>query len=138
MAAGEWGRTRDARLAAAGSPTWRQRVEALRYVPLLLRLVWETHRGMATLMLILRLVQAAIPVATLWVGKLIIDTVIALRSGPRDYSPLWTLVAIEIAIVIAGELLSRGSALVEGLLGDLFSNHSSVRLMQHASSLDLE
>ncbi|HET9002502.1 MAG TPA: hypothetical protein VFN39_00750, partial [Gemmatimonadaceae bacterium] len=81
MATGEWGRTRDARLAAAGSPTWRQRVEALRYVPLLLRLVWETHRGLAALMLVLRVLQSGIPVATLWVGRLIIDTVIALRSG---------------------------------------------------------
>ena len=67
MAAGEWGRTRDARLAAAGSPTWRQRVEALCYVPLLLRLVWETHRGLAALMLVLRVLQSGIPVATLWV-----------------------------------------------------------------------
>lgn len=138
MAAGEWGRTRDARLLAAGSPTWRQRVEALRYVPVLLRLVWETDRGLATLMLALRVVQSGIPVATLWVGKLIIDTVIALRGGARDYTPLWTLVAIEIALVIAGELLSRASSLVEGLLGEMFSNHSSIQLMQHASSLDLE
>ena len=139
MAQGEQGgRTRDARLANGSSPTWRERLEALRYVPLLVRLVWETHRGLASVMIALRLVQSGLPVATLWVGKLIIDQVIALRSGPRDYSALWTLVAIEIALVIASELLSRASSLVEGLLGDLFSNHSSVQLMQHASSLDLE
>ena len=138
MAQGDRGKSRDARGTAVGSPTWRARVEALRYVPLLVRLVWETDRGLASLMIALRVVQSAIPVATLWVGKLIIDTVIALRSGPRDYAPLWRLVAIEIALVIASELLSRASSLIEGLLGDLFSNHSSVRLMQHASSLDLE
>ena len=138
MAQGDWARSRDARMTTAGSPTWRQRLEALRYVPLLVRLVWETNRGLSTLMLVLRVAQSGIPVATLWVGKLIIDTVIALRAGPRDYGALWKLVAIEIALVIAGELLSRASSLVEGLLGDLFSNHSSVQLMQHASSLDLE
>jgi ATP-binding cassette subfamily B protein len=139
MAQGDqWGRTRDARLATTGSPTWRERLEALRYVPLLVRLVWETHRGLASLMIVLRIVQAGIPVATLWVGKLIIDRVIALREGTHDFASLWPLVAIEIALVIARELLSRSSSLVEGLLGDQFSNHSSVRLMQHASSLDLE
>lgn len=138
MAQGEWGQTRDTRGAAAGTPTWRARIEALRYVPMLVRLVWETDRALASLMIALRLLQSAIPVAMLWVGKLIIDTVIALRTGPRDYAPLWTLVAIEIGLVVASELLSRASSLVEGLLGDLFSNHSSVRLMRHASSLDLE
>ncbi len=138
MAQGDLGTTRDARGTAAGTPTWRARLEALRYVPMLVRLVWETDRALASLMVALRLVQSGIPVAMLWVGKLIIDTVIALRTEPRDYAPLWTLVAIEIGLVVASELLSRTSSLVEGLLGDLFSNHSSVRLMRHASSLDLE
>ncbi len=138
MAQGDWGKTRDPLGPAAGTPTWRARLEALRYVPMLVRLVWETDRALASLMIALRLVQSAIPVAMLWVGKLIIDTVIALRTGPRDYAPLWILVAIEIGLVLASELLSRASSLVEGLLGDLFSNHSSVRLMRHASSLDLE
>jgi ATP-binding cassette subfamily B protein len=47
------------------------------------------------------------------------------------------LVAIELGIVIVGELLARASSLVESLLGDLFSNRISVRLMQHAATLDL-
>ena len=138
MASADWGKSREARLAATASPTWKERLEALRYVPMLLRLVWETDRRLASLMLLLRLAQSGIPVATLWVGKLIIDTVLALRSGPRDYGRLWELVALEIAIVVAGELLSRLSSLTEGLLGDLFSNHTSIRLMRHAASLDLE
>ncbi|HEX2781181.1 MAG TPA: ABC transporter ATP-binding protein/permease [Gemmatimonadaceae bacterium] len=126
------------RLAGALAPTWRERLEALRHVPMLLRLVWETDRRLAALMVLLRLVQSVVPVATLWVGKLIIDTVLALRGGPRDYTRLWELVALEIGIVIASEILSRVSSLVEGLLGDQFSNHTSIRLMQHAASLDLE
>ncbi|HEX8850432.1 MAG TPA: ABC transporter ATP-binding protein [Gemmatimonadaceae bacterium] len=125
-------------MAATAAPTWRQRVEALRYVPMLLRLVWETDRRLATVMLLLRLVQSGVPVATLWVGKLIIDTVLALRARSDDLGRLWELVALEVAIVIVGELLSRLSSLTEGLLGDLFSNHTSIRLMRHAASLDLE
>ncbi len=41
------------------------------------------------------------------------------------------------AIVLGGEFLARASALVESLLGDLFSNDISVRLMRHAATLDL-
>ncbi len=70
-------------------------------------------------------------------GKLIIDTVLAIRGGTAVVSQLWELVALEIALVVAGEILARGSALVESLLGDLFSNVTSVRLMEHAATLDL-
>jgi len=88
-------------------------------------------------MIVLRLLRAFVPIATLWVGKLIIDTVVAAQAGSFDFAPLWKLVALEIAIVLVGEWLARGSALVESLLGDLFSNHISVRLMEHAATLDL-
>ncbi len=119
-------------------PGWRARLEALRYVPPLLRLVWQTHRGFTAAMVVLRLLRAFVPIATLWVGKLIIDTVVlALEQGP-DFSRLWRLVALEIGIVIVGEVLARTSALVESLLGDLFSNYTSIRLMEHAATLDLE
>jgi ATP-binding cassette, subfamily B, bacterial len=118
-------------------PGWRERVAALRYVPPLIKLVWQTHRGYAATMIALRLFRAFIPVATLWIGKLIIDTVIAMREATPDFARLWKLVAIEIAIVLIGETLARVSGLVESLLGDLFSNYTSVRLMEHAALLDL-
>lgn len=118
-------------------PTLHQRFSALRYIRPLISLVWETHRGYTTAMALLRLLRAGIPVATLWVGKLIIDAVVASRESTPDFARLWKLVALEIAIVTAGEVLARASALLESLLGDLFSNHTSVRLMEHAATLDL-
>jgi ATP-binding cassette subfamily B protein len=99
--------------------------------------MWQTHRGYTAAMVVLRLVRAFIPLATLWVGKLIIDTVVAVRETASDLSPLWELVALEIAVVLAGEVLARASALVESLLGDLFANGASMRLMAHAATLDL-
>jgi len=118
-------------------PTLQQRFAALRYIPPLLKLVWETHRGYTVTMAILRLLRAGIPVATLWVGKLIIDAVVASREGTPSLSRLWRLLALEIAIVTVNDILARTSSLVESLLGDLFSNHTSVRLMEHAATLDL-
>src|SRR5829696_3351942 len=116
----------------------RERVQALRYLPALVRLVWQTHRGYSTAMVVLRLVRAFVPVASLWAAKLIIDEVVHLTRTPgAPLDDLWRVVALELAIVVAGELLARASALVESLLGDLFSNHISVRLMRHAATLDL-
>ena len=116
---------------------WRERVQALSYIPPLIKLVWQTHRGYTLIMVGLRFARAFVPVATLWIGKLIIDEVVAARTAVPDFSRLWELVALELGIVVIGEALSRASALVESLLGDLFSNHTSVRLMSHAATLDL-
>jgi len=117
----------------------RERLEALRYLPQLVRLVWQTHRAFTAAMIVLRLVRAFVPVATLWAAKLIIDQVVMLTRTPgAPLTDLWRVVGLELAIVVVGELLARASALVESLLGDLFSNHISVRLMRHAATLDLQ
>src|SRR5215212_3677827 len=130
--------TRFSRLPSDGAPpTWRERVEALRYVPPLVRLVWQTHRGYTATMVALRAIRAFVPIATLWVGKLIIDTVVASATAGPQWNRLWKLVATEVALVVAGEVLARASVLTESLLGDLFSNRISVRLMEHAATLDL-
>ena len=118
--------------------SWRERFAALRYVPALLGMVWRTHRAFTATMIVLRLARAFVPVASLWVAKLIIDQVVLLARTPgAALGPLWRVVALELGIVVAGEMLARASALIESLLGDLFSNHISVRLMRHAATLDL-
>ena len=126
-------------LAAEDRPqNWRERLAALRYLPALLRLVWETDRAYTAAMILLRLLRAFVPVASLWAAKLIIDQVVYLARTPgASLTPLWRVVALELAIVVVGEILARASSLVESLLGDLFSNHISVRLMRHAATLDL-
>jgi ATP-binding cassette subfamily B protein len=118
-------------------PGWRERAAALRYVPALVKMVWSTHRGYTAAMIVLRFVRALVPIAMLWVGKLIIDVVVASLTAAPDYPRLWELVGLEIGLVVVGEVLARASSLYESLLGDLFSNVVSVRLMRHAATLDL-
>jgi ATP-binding cassette, subfamily B, bacterial len=88
-------------------------------------------------MLALRLARAFVPVALLWIGKLIIDLVVTSRAGGLNTTQLWRLVAIEIVLAFVSDALARISSVIESLLGDLFSNRTSVLLMQHAASLDL-
>jgi len=123
-------------------PTWRERVAALQHVPPLVRLVFQTHRGYTVAILVLRAIRSFIPVAVLWIGKLIIDGVIAgvatvHGGGTPDWWHLAGLVGLELGIAVVGEGLARLSSLLESLLGDLFANRLSVRLMQHAATLDL-
>jgi ATP-binding cassette, subfamily B, bacterial len=121
----------------APQPTLRARVSALRYVPPFIALIWRTNRPLCAAMIVLRVARAATPLATLWVAKLIIDTVVHARATGPNWTHLWTLVALEIAIVLGDQAISRASTLVESLLGDLFTNHVSILIMEHAATLDL-
>jgi ATP-binding cassette subfamily B protein len=103
--------------------------------------VWTTEPRYVVGILSLRILRAGVPLAVLWVGKLIVDEVVAAIGKPAaeiTWARLGTLLAIEFAIAITGEGLSRLSALLESLLGDLFANRTSVDLMRHAATLDLE
>ena len=117
--------------------TWRERFAAMRYVPAMLALVWQTDRLLTAATAVLRVTRAFVPVALLWIGKLIIDEVIRARAAGPNWSRLALLVGIELAIAVGSDLLGRASQLVEGLLGDLFTNRMSIRLMEHAATLDL-
>ncbi len=122
---------------------WRERLRALRHLPRLLRLVWETEPRYVVGILALRVARSLVPLGVLWVGKLIVDEVVgavalAGAGAPVPWLRLGQLLAIELAIALVGEGLSRLSALLESLLGDLFANRTSVELMRHAATLDLE
>ena len=130
--------------------TWKERLNALRNLPRFFRLVWETSPGIMIANSLLRLARSAIPVAVLYVGKLIIDQVVFLSPGahgapgPRAHGGgflglgLWQLVALEFALAILSDGLARAISLMDSLLGDRFSNFTSIRIMRHAAALDLD
>jgi hypothetical protein len=48
------------------------------------------------------------------------------------------LVALEFALALLTDGLNRMINLTDSLLGDLFSNYTSIRIMKHAATLDLD
>ncbi|GAB3831998.1 ABC transporter ATP-binding protein [Hymenobacter jeollabukensis] len=119
----------------------RERFSALRNLPEFLRLIWQTSPGLTLGNVALRLLRAMLPVAMLYVGQLILDSVVGLSRQPaaeRVLTPVLELVALEFGLAILSDALGRGVALLDSLLGDLFANQTSIRLMQHAAELDLD
>jgi ATP-binding cassette subfamily B protein len=118
--------------------SWRERIAALKNVPPLLKLVWQTGPLLCLASLSLRLIAAFMPLALLWIPKLIIDFVVrAILHQPVDKSLILKLIILEFLLAILSDALSRFITLVDSLLGDKFTNHVSIRLMEHANSLDL-
>jgi ATP-binding cassette subfamily B protein len=113
--------------------TWRDRAEALRHLPPLLAEVWRTRPLFAATSLLCRLLLAFLPVALLYVSKLLVDEVVAGANTPA----IWRYLAIEVALVLTTDLLGRLMGLCDSLLADLFTNQITLRLMRHAASLDL-
>jgi ATP-binding cassette subfamily B protein len=60
-----------------------------------------------------------------------------ITRGSGNLPGIWKLVALELTLAIASDVLGRANTLCDSLLGDRFTNRISVRLMEHASRLDL-
>lgn len=123
-------------------PSLRERLLVLRHLPRLFRLVFHAHRTYTIVAWVLRIVRSLVPLAFLWVGKLIIDAVVAAievhrAGGDVVWNRLSLLVLLELSIAVVSQVLGRISALVESLLGDLVVNDLSERMLAHAAELDL-
>src|SRR5690606_18434109 len=130
--------------------SFRERVGALRHLPAFIRLVWAASPALTSASIALRLARAVVPVLMLYIGKLIIDAVVAEARVPHpDWSlgdwiesgqlaHVGTLVALEFGLAIVADVSSRLSSLVDSLLAETYSNFASIRLMEKAASLDLE
>jgi len=118
--------------------SWRARLASLKNIRPLLKMVWETSPPLVLASIVFRLVRALLPLAMLWVSKLIIDGVVAWSTrGRGNLASIWKLVALELTLAIGSDVLGRANTLCDSLLGDRFTNRVSVRLMEHASRLDL-
>jgi len=118
--------------------SWKERFNALRNVPPLLRMVWDTSASLSLATLVLRFIAALFPLASLWVSKLIIDLVVkAIRGLPIDRGLIWKLLILEVLLAVGADVLGRSISLVDSLLRDRFNNYVSLRLILHATTLDL-
>jgi ATP-binding cassette, subfamily B, bacterial len=117
---------------------WRDRLSALRNVPVVLRFVWESGRAVVVFGLASRVLAALLPVALFWVSKLIIDAIVRIVTTHQPAGPkLWWLVAGEFALALLIGLLGRAIDYSDALLAGKYMHYISVRVMEHASSLDL-
>ena len=130
--------------------TLKERFGALKTLRPFLAMVWRTSPALTAALLVLRLVRALLPVLALYIGKLIIDDVVRLVQLPdrpttfEDWqrsghlAGLGTLLLAEFALAVLSDILGRIVALLDSLLSERVTNSSSVRLMEHAATLDLE
>lgn len=112
--------------------------KALKTIPRFFREIFRSSPKLFFLNTLSRLLNAFTPVVILWVGKMIIDEIILQVSlEDKDFTLLWKYVIIEFAVAILSDLLGRLINLTDGLLGDLYSNKSSERIIRKTSGLTI-
>lgn len=117
---------------------WQDRISALRNVPAVLKIVWESGPGVVIFGLIARLFSSVLPVVLLWITKLIIDGIVhAVSTGQAVQRGFWWLVVAEFSLAVLNSVLIRTIDYSDSLLADKYTRYVSIRVMTHAASLDL-
>jgi ATP-binding cassette, subfamily B, bacterial len=116
---------------------WRERVRALANVPPVLKMVWEAAPLAVASSVVVRVLAALAPVAAVYVFKWIINGV----DNYTHHQPLsphfWWWVGAEFGLACLMAVMLRLSDFCDAVIADSFMHHTSLRIMKHASTLDL-
>jgi ATP-binding cassette subfamily B protein len=117
---------------------WQERISALGNVPAVLKIVWDSGPPVVIFGLVSRLFSSLLPVVLLWITKLIVDRIVYAVSTHQPVQPgFWWLVAAEFTLAVLNSILLRSIDYSDSLLADKYTRHVSIRVMNHAASLDL-
>lgn len=118
---------------------WRERVQAMKNIPPVLKIVWDSGPWVVGLGLLYRVLVAVSTTAAPAVVGLIADLVKdAVTKHQAPAQRLWWLVAAEFGLIMATNVFSRAIDYYDRVLADRYTRHVSIQVMDHASSLDLQ
>ncbi len=113
-----------------------------RYGQRAIRLVWSTHKGLTIALAIFTLTAGVLPAGVAYVGKLIVDAVVAQIGvinigGEAEYSTALFWVVVE-GIIVAGLVgVQRAIGFCQALLRVLLSQRVNVLILEKALTLEL-
>ena len=101
-------------------------------LPRVLALVWRASRGGALGLGALTLVGAGLPLGIAWIGKRLVDSVVA-----HDPTATLRFVLVELALVSLSAICQRGQQWLQGRIGGLLVIDIHVLILEKALRLDL-
>lgn len=119
------------------SSAWGDRVRALRNLPPLLRILWDSGPSVVTWGILLRIIVAFAPLGIAAVAAWIVNGVQGRIMG-QDLRPhFWWMVALEVVLAVTMAALLRVIDYLDSVLADRYTHYVSIRVMDQASKLDL-
>jgi ATP-binding cassette subfamily B protein len=134
-------------MATLTESTWpRAQLESMRSLGQFMSSIWNADARLTLVTVLLRIIRAIIPIAVVWVAKLIIDEVAATMAlfhagKPIDagapFHLLTILILVEFALAVLADVAARVVEYVEAMLAAKFADEMSIRLLVKAGELDL-
>jgi ATP-binding cassette subfamily B protein len=119
-------------------PSWHERVNSLRNVPPIFRMVWDAAPGVVASSVLFRLMAAVIPITMLGVTRKIIDSIYGVTSHQKPLSSgFWFLVALEFGLASLGIIMARLIDFWDSVITERYTRHVNTLIMRHAATLDL-
>ena len=116
---------------------WAERIQALRNVPPVLKILWESGPTVVTWGLILRVVVPLVQLATAAVAAHILNGVALALNHKPVFAHFWYWVLGEVVLALLVGILGRAIDYGDQLLADRYTYHVSVQVMEQAARLDL-
>ncbi|TCK75715.1 ABC transporter ATP-binding protein [Acidipila rosea] len=116
---------------------WGERISALRNMPPVLKILWNSGKAVVTWGMILRVLVAFGPVAGAKVAAWIIQSIQEVYNHQPLRPHFWWMVGLEAAIAITTGILLRLIDYFDSLISDRYTHYVSIRVMRQAAQLDL-
>jgi ATP-binding cassette subfamily B protein len=128
--------TADTATAPQPSP-WADRIRALRNVPAVLKILWQSGPSVVVWSILLRFLVALTPWGIAKVASWIINGVDHVLRGQPVPPRFWWIVGLEVLLAVFTGILSRLIDYCDNLLSDRYTHYVSLRVMEQAARLDL-
>jgi ATP-binding cassette subfamily B protein len=127
----------DQKPAEIPGSAWADRLRALKNVPPVLKILWESGPAVVTWSIVLRLVVAGLPALLGYISSWILGHVKLAIDHQALPPQFWWMVGGEVALAVFANAVNRGIDYLDSLLSDRYTFFVSVRVMRKAADLDL-
>ena len=119
---------------------WQKLRNSLVHTPQALRLVWQANRGATVGLGFLTIGGALLPATQAWVGKLIVDGVVAsIQKGndPKQARSVFFYLLLELILFLLGTGINHSRRLIQQLIQLQLANQIRIEIIRKALTLDL-
>ena len=119
---------------------WKELRRSFTHTPQAMRLVWQTNRWATIGLGFLTLGGALLPASQAWVGKLIVDGVVASIQGgadPERIKTVFVYLIIELGLFLLSTALNHARRLIQQLIQLQLANRIRGEVIRKALTLEL-
>ncbi|HEX9264719.1 MAG TPA: ABC transporter ATP-binding protein [Candidatus Binatia bacterium] len=119
---------------------WQKLRNSLVHTPQALRLVWQANRGATVGLGFLTIGGALLPATQAWVGKLIVDGVVAsIQKGndPKQARSVFFYLLLELILFLLSTGINHSRRLIQQLIQLQLANQIRIEIIRKALTLDL-